>query len=97
LINIFYSLKGDENASAAPAKAPMADLSDFQQYYKLADFLIEESSEEQLAECARLLALNLAHYQAKFGEISLDESLSTLDGNREADASHAVALPIGAK
>ena len=43
----------------------MADLSDFQQYYKLADFLIEESSKEQLAECARLLALDLAHYKAK--------------------------------
>jgi hypothetical protein len=35
----------------------MADLSDFQQYYKLADFLIEESSKEQLAECARRACL----------------------------------------
>ena len=37
----------------------MADLSSFQQYYKLADVLIEQASKEQLAECARLLALNL--------------------------------------
>jgi hypothetical protein len=57
----------------------MADLSEFQQYNKLADFLIEESSKEDLAECARLLALNLAHYEAKFGEIPLDETLANLD------------------
>jgi len=68
----------------------MADLSDFQQYYKLADFLIEESSKDQLAEYARLLALNLAHCQAKFGEISLDESLSTLDATEPNDEQAAL-------
>jgi hypothetical protein len=72
----------------------MADLSDFQRYYKLADFLIEESSKEQLAECTRLLALNLAHYQAKFGEISLDESLSTLDAT-EPNEEQAALLRDG--
>jgi len=40
----------------------MADLSSFKQYYRLADVLIEPASKEQLAECTRLLALNLAHY-----------------------------------
>ena len=49
----------------------MADLSSFQQYYRLADILIEQASKEQLAECARLLALNLAHYQGRFGEMPL--------------------------
>ena len=48
----------------------MADQSDLQQYYRLADILIEQASKEQLAECAKLLALNLAHYQGKFGEMS---------------------------
>jgi hypothetical protein len=57
----------------------MADLSSFQQYYKLADVLIEKSSKEQLAECARLLALNLAHYQGLYGEVPLDEVLAALD------------------
>lgn len=56
----------------------MADLSDFQQYYKLADLLIEEASKEQLAECARLIALNLAHYQSKYGELPLEETLADL-------------------
>ena len=47
----------------------MADLSTFQQYYRLADALIENASKEQLAECARLLALNLAHYQGLYGDV----------------------------
>lgn len=57
----------------------MGDLSSFQQYYKLADILIEQASKEQLAECARLLALNLAHYQGRFGEIPLEDTLTILD------------------
>ena len=57
----------------------MADLSELQQYYTLADRLIEQSSKEDLAECARLLALNLAHYQGKYGELPLDETLAMLD------------------
>lgn len=40
----------------------MSDLSKFQQYYNLADQLIEKSSKEDIAETARLLALNVAHY-----------------------------------
>lgn len=63
----------------------MADLSSFQQYYKLADVLIEKSSKEQLAECARLLALNLAHYQGLYGEVPLDEVLAALDTSAPND------------
>src|SRR3954454_19148769 len=57
----------------------MADLSTFQQYYKLADMLIETATKEQVAECARLLALNLAHYQAKYAEMPLEDSLAMID------------------
>ena len=63
----------------------MADLSSFQQYYKLADVLIELASKEQLAECARLLALNLAHYQGLYGEVPLDEVLAALDASEPND------------
>lgn len=49
----------------------MADLTTFAQYYKLADQLIEKVSKEDLAECARLMALNVAHYQSKYGELAL--------------------------
>ena len=63
----------------------MADQSGFQQYYKLADMLIEQASKEQLAECARLLALNLAHYQGKFGEMPLEDTLAILDATEPND------------
>ena len=49
----------------------MSDLSTFEQYYKLADQLIEKSSKDDIAECARLLALNVAHYQSKYGELPI--------------------------
>lgn len=64
----------------------MADLSTFQQYYRLADALIENASKVQLAECARLLALNLAHYQGLYGEVPLNEVQAALDVSEPNDA-----------
>src|SRR5215203_3305937 len=46
---------------------------------KLADMLIEKATKEQVAECARLLALNLAHYKARHGELPLEETLALVD------------------
>ncbi len=63
----------------------MADLSILQQYYRLADALIENASKEQLAECAQLLALNLAHYQGLYGEMPLDDVLVALDASEPND------------
>lgn len=56
----------------------MSELSTFGQYLKLADQLIEKSSKEEIAECAKLLSLNLAHYQSKYGELPLDETLAMI-------------------
>jgi hypothetical protein len=56
----------------------MSDLSTLKQYYKLADQLIEKVSKEDIAECARLMALNVAHYQSKYGELPLDETLAMI-------------------
>lgn len=50
----------------------------FATYYTLADKLIEKVSKEDLAETARLLAFNIAHYQSKYGELPLDETLAML-------------------
>jgi hypothetical protein len=72
----------------------MADLSEFQQYYTLADRLIEDASKEQLAECARLLALNLAHYQGKYGEMPLEDTLAVL-GATEPNEEQSVLLRDG--
>lgn len=57
----------------------MSDLETFGQYLKLADQLTEKTSKEQLAECAKLLALNLAHYKMKYGELPLDETLAMIN------------------
>lgn len=74
----------------------MADLSDFQQYYRLADALIANASKEQLAECTRLLALNLAHYQGKFGEMPLDDTLAVF-GATEPNDEQVIMLQDGMK
>ena len=63
----------------------MSDLSTFEQYYKLADKLIAQATKEQLAECARLLALNLAHHQGRHGEIPLEETLALIDSTNPSD------------
>lgn len=72
----------------------MTNLSTFEQYYKLADRLIEKATKEQLAECARLLALKVAHYQGKFGEVPLEETLAMLDAEEPSDE-QAQLLIIG--
>lgn len=55
----------------------MVDLSILKQYHELADQLIEIADKEQLAECARLLALNVAHYEMTYGALPLEEILAT--------------------
>ncbi|MCI0401031.1 MAG: hypothetical protein L0Z68_06995 [Gammaproteobacteria bacterium] len=51
----------------------MADLSDdlekFKNFYMQINELMADSSKEDLAECARLLAFNLALYKQQFGQL----------------------------
>ena len=54
----------------------MVDMSQFQKFLKLADQLTSVATKEDLAECARLLAINIAHYQSKYGQLPLDETLA---------------------
>ncbi len=72
----------------------MTDLSMFAQYSKLSDMLIAQASKEQVAECARLLALNLAHYKMRYGELPLDETLAMADAVEPNDE-QAVMLANG--
>lgn len=53
------------------------DLSSFRKYDKLAGDLMAHSSPQELAECARLLALNAA--QARSGSASFQQLAATLD------------------
>jgi hypothetical protein len=64
----------------------MTDFSTFKQYYNLAEQLIEKSSKDEIAETARLLALNVAHYQSRFGEIPLEETLAMIGITNPNDA-----------
>lgn len=48
-------------------------LETFKTLYQRLDALIADSSKHQLGECARLLALNVAHYKSKYGELPLEE------------------------
>ncbi len=56
----------------------MNALAEFKDYYKRLDGMIAESTKADLAECARLLALNVAHYKAKYGELPLEEHQAML-------------------
>lgn len=60
----------------------------FESYAAIADQLIAELSKAQLAECARMLALHLADYRQRFGEIPHADLLHLADivkiGNEQA-------------
>ncbi len=51
----------------------------FKEYYKTLDQMIAQSSKEDLAECARLLALNVADYKRRYGELPLVEHQAMLE------------------
>lgn len=63
----------------------MSDFATFKQYYNLADQLIEKSSKDDIAETARLLAMNLAHYQSKYGAIPLEDTLAMIGMEKPND------------
>ncbi len=72
----------------------MNALAEFKEYYKRLDDMIAQASKEELAECARLLALNVAHYKAKYGELPLEEHQAMLE-TQEIDKDLAKLLTSG--
>jgi hypothetical protein len=63
------------------------------QWYRLADQLITASSHRDLAETARILALNCAHYASRCGELPLADHLDFL---RAESLSDEQAAPLSA-
>ena len=57
----------------------MPDLSRVEQYIALADKLVQLADKEELAECGRILAMNLAHYKMKYGELPQDDGMFMAD------------------
>ena len=72
----------------------MTSLAEFKDYYKRLDTMIAESTKADLAECARLLALNVAHYKAKYGELPLEEHQTMLE-TKDIDEEVAKLLTSG--
>lgn len=52
------------------------EVDSFTQLYRLADKLIADANKANSAEAARILAVDLAQHQAKYGELPADEYLS---------------------
>jgi hypothetical protein len=57
----------------------MPDLSKVEQYMALADKLVLLADKEELAECSRILAMNLAHYKMRYGELPQDDGMFRAD------------------
>ena len=57
----------------------MPDRSKIEQYMALADKLVLLADKEELAECGRILAMNLAHYKTKYGELPQDDGMFSAD------------------
>jgi hypothetical protein len=53
----------------------MTDMHRFNKFLTLANQLASAATKEDLAECARLLAINIAHYESVHGALPLDETL----------------------
>ena len=58
----------------------------FKQYYRLIERMIEEVDKETLAEAARILAMNIAHYRSKYGELPLEETIALLHAETVNDS-----------
>lgn len=48
---------------------------------QLVDRLVQLADKEELAECARLLAMNIAHYELVYGESPLQDRLAMTYAN----------------
>lgn len=78
----------------------MADKKTLERYLELADRLIDIAEKEQLAECARLLALNVAHYEMLYGELPMDAALDAtyldeLNGKQTEWAANGMKTMVG--
>jgi len=64
----------------------MSELTELQQIMALVDKLVQVAGKDDLAECARLLAMNVAHYELRYGALPLEEQLtitSQFNGDQE--------------
>ena len=53
----------------------MSNIELFKQTLQLSDQLVRFATKEDIAECARLLSINIAHYESVYGALPLDQTL----------------------
>jgi hypothetical protein len=53
----------------------MAHVEHINEFLQAADQLVRIATKDELAEALRLVSMNLAHYQSKYGDLPLDETL----------------------
>lgn len=54
----------------------MAHIEHINEFLQAADQLVRIATKDELAEALRMVSMNLAHYQSRYGELPLDETLS---------------------
>ena len=64
---------------------------------KISDELVQQASKDELADLARVLALNIAQYRTQFGDIPVGESLKLLLDTQTLGDDQAKALADGSE
>ena len=80
--------------ATVPEESLMSNHETLRAHMELADQLIELATKAQIAETARLLALNLAHYESKYGALPIEEQAALLDLT-DLDAEQAALVIAG--
>jgi hypothetical protein len=57
----------------------------FAQYLQLSDDMLVRAERDDLEECARILAVQCAHYRSKFGALPMSETLELLNSETMND------------
>ena len=61
------------------------DITEVATYPAASDALLEHATKEEISEAARVLALHVAHYRARYGDVSIEESLEMLRTEEVSD------------
>jgi hypothetical protein len=70
----------------------MTSPDDFTPYARLAGELIEQATKEQLADVARLLALNIGYYHEKYGDVPQETLVGMVGAETLNDESKRLLL-----
>jgi hypothetical protein len=70
----------------------LSSTEDFAAYARLADALIERASKDQLADVARLLALNIGWYHQRYGDVPQETLLRMVRAETLTEETQALLL-----